>query len=90
MSGMGSETGMSEKRNWAEARKWSGEQHQRAVQEAQELEALMRSILKLFADGCLVYRSRESQRTHSVSTQSSRLKRIRAGLDAASAGSAVA
>lgn len=71
-------SGIGEKRDWAEARKWSGEQHTRAVQEAQQLEALMRHILKLFADGCLVYRRREHTTSGSVSTQSDRLKRLRA------------
>ena len=58
---------MNEKRDWGKARAWSQEAHVRAVKESQELEALMRSILKLFADGCLVYRSRES-RSEGVST----------------------
>lgn len=65
-------SGATTKRNWAEARR-------RAQVESQQLEELMRSILKLFADGCLVYRDRE-QRTQPVSTQSARLKRIRSGL----------
>ncbi len=70
---------MNERRNWAEARKWSTEAHTKAVSESQQLEALMRSILRLFADGCLVYRNREKQMP-GVSTKSDRLKRIRSGL----------
>jgi len=68
---------MTEKRNWAEARDWNSAAHQAGVQEAQQLEALMRSILKLFADGCLVYRKRETLGLP-VSTKSDRLKRLRA------------
>jgi hypothetical protein len=70
---------MNERRNWGEARTWSSEAHAKAVAESQQLEALMRSILKLFADGCLVYRSRDKQMP-GVSTKSDRLKRIRSGL----------
>jgi len=60
-------------------RRWSGEAYETARQEGQEIEQLMRSILKLFADGCLVYRERQ-RRAASVETKSDRLRRLREGL----------
>jgi hypothetical protein len=57
-------------------RNWSGESYTRARAQTEDIEVLMRSILKLFADGCLVYRRRE-ERTPSVQTKSDRLKRLR-------------
>lgn len=80
---------MSEKRNWSETRSWSSPDAQAGVQEAQQLEALMRSILKLFADGCLVYRKRETF-GQPVSTKSDRLKRLRAGQVGSTGQAAVA
>ena len=60
-------------------RNWSGDAYKRARQEGQQVELLMRSILKLFAEGNLVYRNR-TQRSAPVQTKSERLKRIRRGL----------
>ncbi len=59
-----------------EKRNWGGEAVERARVEGEQLEQLMRSILKLFADGCLVYRRRERQGP-SVETKSDRLRRLR-------------
>ena len=60
-------------------RDWSSEAYKKARGESQQLETLMRSILKLFAEGNLVYRNR-TRRTAPVQTKSDRLKRIRRGL----------
>lgn len=60
-------------------RRWSSEAYRQAKSEGAEIETLMRSILKLFADGCLVYRERQ-QRTGSVQTKSDRLRRLRRGV----------
>lgn len=59
-----------------EKRNWGGEAVERARVEGEQLEQLMRSILKLFADGCLVYRRRE-RHGPSVETKSDRLRRLR-------------
>ncbi|MBX3469093.1 MAG: hypothetical protein KF878_19655 [Planctomycetes bacterium] len=59
-----------------EKRNWRGEAIDRARVEGEQLEQLMRSILKLFADGCLVYRRRE-RHGPSVETKSERLRRLR-------------
>ena len=69
----------SERREWSKRRNWRDGGHTQAVAESKEIEGLMRSILKLFADGCLVYRDR-TQRAHSVETKSDRLRWIRGGL----------
>jgi hypothetical protein len=61
-----------------EKRNWRSEAVDRARLEGEQLEQLMRSILKLFADGCLVYRSRERQGPP-VETKSERLRRLRRG-----------
>lgn len=61
-----------------EKRNWGGEAVERARVEGEQLEQLMRSILKLFADGCLVYRRRE-RHGPSVETKSDRLRRLRQG-----------
>ncbi len=63
-------------------RNWSSEAYKKARAESQQIEGLMRSILKLFADGSLVYRSR-TRRMAGVQTKSDRLKRIRRALVAA-------
>lgn len=63
-----------------EERRWSGEEYQKARTNGAELEQLMRSILKLFADGCLTYRDR-TQQSASVETKSDRLKRVRRAMD---------
>lgn len=65
-----------------EKRNWSGEAIDRARAEGEQLEQLMRSILKLFADGCLVYRSRE-RAAPSVETKSDRLRRLRQAVSSA-------
>ena len=67
---------MTERRNWGEAREWGSDAYSRAITDAQQIEGLMRHILKLFADGCLVYRDRTSCASP-VSTKSDRLKRLR-------------
>lgn len=59
-----------------EKRNWGNEAVERARVEGEQLEQLMRSILKLFADGCLVYRRRE-RHGPSVETKSERLRRLR-------------
>lgn len=61
-----------------EKRNWKNEAVERARVEGEQLEQLMRSILRLFADGCLVYRSRE-RTGPSVETKSDRLRRLRQG-----------
>lgn len=60
-------------------RNWSGDTYTRARQDSQQVDFLMRSILKLFAEGNLVYR-RRTLRSAPVQTKSERLKRIRRGL----------
>jgi hypothetical protein len=57
-------------------RRWNSDEYHRARAEGDQIERLMRSILKLFADGCLVYRDREV-RASSVQTKSDRLRRLR-------------
>lgn len=69
---------MTEKRDWSQARDWSAPTYTQAVSDAQQLEALMRNILKLFADGCLVYRDRPERTTRcGLQTKSERLRRLR-------------
>ncbi len=72
-----------------ERRDWQSAAHRRNQAESEQLEHLMRSILKLFADGCLVYRRRERQGPP-VSTKSDRLKRVRQALDVGHGPAAVA
>ncbi len=67
-------------------RNWGSTDHARRQGEAAELEQLMRHILSLFSAGCLVYRDREVHSGSGVSTQSSRLKRLRANLAGTGAG----
>lgn len=62
--------------NTMSERRWNSDEYRSARAEGDQIERLMRSILKLFADGCLVYRDREV-RTHGVKTQSDRLRRLR-------------
>lgn len=59
-----------------EKRDWRSEAAQRGRQTDGDIELLMRSILKLFADGCLVYRQRERSMP-GVATKSDRLRRVR-------------
>lgn len=63
-----------------EERRWNSEEYNRARTDGAEIERLMRSILKLFADGCLVYRDRTGTAA-SVETKSHRLKRVRRAMD---------
>ena len=58
-------------------RTWSGETYTKARAESQQIEALMRNILKLFAEGNLVYRTRGRRTAPPVQTKSDRLKRLR-------------
>lgn len=53
--------------------------------EAESLELAMRSILRMFADGNLVYRRRETRVSMDVSKPSDRLRRVRAAIQAQSA-----
>ena len=57
-------------------RRWNSDEYRQARAEGDQIERLMRSILELFADGCLVYRDREV-RTQGVQTQADRLRRLR-------------
>ncbi len=59
-----------------EKRNWSDPSYTQAVAEAQQIDDLMRSILRLFAEGCLVYRKRD-RCGPPVHTKSDRLKRLR-------------
>jgi hypothetical protein len=59
-----------------EKRDWKSDAIGRARGEGEQLEQLMQSILRMFADGCLTYRRRED-RIGSVSTKSDRLRRVR-------------
>ena len=67
-----------------EKRDWRSEAAQRGRSSDGDIEQLMRSILKLFADGCLVYRQRERSMP-GVATKSDRLRRVRRGSEASSA-----
>ena len=60
-------------------RDWSSDAYKKARARDEELEQLMRHILKLFSQGSLVYRSR-TRRSGSVHTKSERLKRLRRAL----------
>jgi hypothetical protein len=53
--------------------------------DAESLELAMRSILRMFADGNLVYRRRETRLSMDVSKPSDRLRRIRAAARATEA-----
>lgn len=61
-------------------RRWNSDEYHKARTEGAEIERLMRSILKLFADGCLVYRERLGTAS-SVETKSDRLKRVRRAME---------
>jgi hypothetical protein len=63
-----------------EERRWTSDEYTRARTDGAEIERLMRSILKLFADGCLVYRDRTGTAS-SVETKSDRLKRVRRAME---------
>lgn len=58
-------------------RKWSSEAYKKARAESQQIETLMRNILRLFAEGNLVYRARERRTASPVQTKTDRLKRLR-------------
>jgi hypothetical protein len=59
------------------ASRFSGEDYERARAQNETLEVAMRSILKLFADGCLVYRKRETTVRHDIGSSSHRVRRLR-------------
>ena len=61
-------------------RDWSSDAYKKARGKDQELEQLMRSILKLFSQGSLVYRTRTQRSGPGVQTKSERLKRLRRAL----------
>jgi hypothetical protein len=65
-------------------RDWSSDAYKQARAKNEEVEQLMRSILKLFADGRLVYRSR-TRRSAPVQTKSERLRRLRRAAQSGSA-----
>ncbi|MEZ6187649.1 MAG: hypothetical protein R3F62_21895 [Planctomycetota bacterium] len=71
-----------------EHRDWSSVRYEQSRQEGEKIEQLMRSILKMFATGNLVYRNRTSHAA-SVSTKSDRLRRLRRGT-ALTEGAAIA
>lgn len=58
------------------ASRWSDPEVQRGRNEAESLEVAMRSILRMFVDGNLVYRRREITE-RGISKSSDRLRRIR-------------
>ena len=61
----------------ATTRNWSGDDYQRAQAENESLERAMRSILKLFAEGCLVYKKRETTVRVDIGSRSDRVRRLR-------------
>jgi hypothetical protein len=63
--------------------RWQDPAAERGRTEAESLELAMRSILRMFADGNLVYRRREQRVAIDVSRPSDRLRRIRAAERAA-------
>ncbi len=56
--------------------RWQEPEAERGRQESDSLELAMRSILRMFADGNLVYRSRDRRVAMDVSKPSDRLRRI--------------
>jgi hypothetical protein len=68
--------------------RWQDPEAERGRNEAESLELAMRSILRMFADGNLVYRKREQRVAIDVTKPSDRLRRIRQA-QAASAAVAV-
>lgn len=57
--------------------RWQDPEAERGRNEAESLELAMRSILRMFADGNLVYRKRETRVAIDVTKPSDRLRRIR-------------
>jgi hypothetical protein len=70
--------------------RWQDPEAVQGRNEAESLELAMRSILRMFADGNLVYRRRETRVSMDVSKPSDRLRRIRAAVQATSAPLATA
>jgi hypothetical protein len=62
--------------------RWQEPEAVQGRSEAESLELAMRSILRMFADGNLVYRRRETRVNMDVSKPSDRLRRIRAAVQA--------
>jgi hypothetical protein len=62
--------------------RWQDPEAVQGRNEAESLELAMRSILRMFADGNLVYRRRETRVSMDVSKPSDRLRRIRAAAQA--------
>lgn len=62
--------------------RWQEPEAVQGRNEAESLELAMRSILRMFADGNLVYRRRETRVSMDVSKPSDRLRRIRAAVQA--------
>jgi hypothetical protein len=59
------------------ASRFSSDEYERATRENEHLERAMRSILKMFAEGSLVYRKRESMVRDDIGSRSDRVRRIR-------------
>ncbi|MBI3724961.1 hypothetical protein HY251_13545 [bacterium] len=57
--------------------RWQEPEAERGREESDGLELAMRSILRMFADGNLVYRSRDRRVAIDVTRPSDRLRRIR-------------
>jgi hypothetical protein len=70
--------------------RWQEPEAEKGRSEAESLELAMRSILRMFADGNLVYRRRETRVAMDVTKPSDRLRRIRAAQVAAPANLATA
>jgi len=60
--------------------RWQDPEAVQGRNEAESLELAMRSILRMFADGNLVYRRRETRVSMDVAKGSDRLRRIRAAV----------
>lgn len=73
---------MEKKSRWQEPEAVNGRN------EAESLELAMRSILRMFADGNLVYRRRETRVSMDVSKPSDRLRRIRAAVQSSNLATA--
>lgn len=65
--------------------RWQEPEAERGRVESDSLELAMRSILRMFADGNLVYRKREQRIALDVTKPSDRLRRIRSAQTQAAA-----
>lgn len=72
-----------------EQRNWSSASYTQTRQEGEKIEQLMRSILRMFATGNLVYRDRTCHAS-SVETKSDRLRRLRRDSTPLTEGAAIA